>query len=203
MQRFPRCSLSGRSAEATSVRKLLNIGRSLVISFGMVIIEASAGSACVCAEPRQGTPPGTVVAERVALAPAAFEASVLTDANSEGRTETRVRVIRVWKGDVPSRLTIMQEGGDCQFPFAEGETYLVYTREGSSRFTTDLCSGTNDRRGALVDLRFLGPRYPPTRSILGFRASWLSAGVSVLVLVGSLFTVLLIRRARTSHREIT
>jgi len=163
--------------------------RLLAISFVMVIAVISPAKACVCAQPTPGTPAELAVHEQLAFASAVFEASVLSNDVGSERSETRMHVTRVWKGDVSERLTIVQEGGDCQFPFAERQTYIVYAARTSSGFNTNLCSGTTDLPHASVDLRILGRSHSPTLLILGLRPAWFAAAVCFIVLAAFFFAV--------------
>ena len=60
---------------------------------------------------------------------------------------------------LPDSITILGTGhgaGDCGYPFAVGETYLVYARYLGPRLYTTICSRTRLLAQAGADLRALG-----------------------------------------------
>ena len=73
--------------------------------------------------------------------------------------EITFEVERVWKGDVPSKVTVETRVSvaSCGYDFDTGERYLVYARDGH----VSLCSGTLPIAGADEGLRHLGEGYPP------------------------------------------
>jgi hypothetical protein len=83
-----------------------------------------------------------------------------------------------WKGVEAQTVTVTtgMGGGDCGFPFAQGETYLVYAhrggRDGSGPLETSICGRTVLLARADGDLQALGaprrtwparPRIEPAR----------------------------------------
>ena len=68
--------------------------------------------------------------------------------------EITFEVERVWKGDVPSKVTVETRVSEasCGYDFDRRERYLVYAHDGQ----VSLCSGTRPIAGADEDLRLLG-----------------------------------------------
>jgi hypothetical protein len=78
------------------------------------------------------------------------------------------RVWGVWVNDYPDngQVTVWTSslGGDCGYPFEEGEEYLVYTQrdESNNILKVDLCNGTKPSEQADADLQILGQGTIPT-----------------------------------------
>ena len=74
------------------------------------------------------------------------------------RRYVTLRVDRSWKGVETRTVTVVTGtgGGDCGFPFEEGESYLVYARGGPDELETSICGRTSDLSYAAADLRALG-----------------------------------------------
>ena len=73
--------------------------------------------------------------------------------------EITFEVERVWKGDVPSKVTVETRVAEasCGYDFDKRERYLVYARDGQ----VSLCSGTRPIVGADEEVRLLGKGHPP------------------------------------------
>jgi hypothetical protein len=74
----------------------------------------------------------------------------------------KIQVEQVWKGDVPSTVTIEagSGGGDCTFGDLEQERWLFVT---GPKWSIDRCSGTQHATKAVLDemtKRFGAPRAP-------------------------------------------
>ena len=84
------------------------------------------------------------------------------DGFSVGTDTVRIEfdVHTVWKGTVtrPMFLTTRRWSESCGYPFVEGVTYVVYSRDGS---TVSLCSRTRPLSEATEDLIELGPGKVP------------------------------------------
>ncbi len=76
--------------------------------------------------------------------------------------EITFEVERVWKGDVPSKVTLETRVAttSCGYDFDKRERYLVYAHDGQ----VSLCSGTRLIAEANEDLRLLGDGYPPRQA---------------------------------------
>ncbi len=83
-----------------------------------------------------------------------------------------LQVTTVWKGEVARETLVFtgNGGGDCGYPFQQGESYLIYafTSGGgdpqyfpAGNFTTGTCNGTKPLAQAGEDLAFLGVGTPP------------------------------------------
>ena len=81
--------------------------------------------------------------------------------SSTDPTTVEFDVQTVWKGAVsqPMVLTTRRWSESCGYPFVEGVTYVVYSRDGS---TVSLCSRTRPFSEATEDLIELGPGQVPT-----------------------------------------
>ena len=76
--------------------------------------------------------------------------------------EVTFEVERVWKGDVPSKVTLETRvaAASCGYDFDRGERYVVYAHDGQ----VSQCSGTRPIAGADEDLRLLGKGQAPAGS---------------------------------------
>ncbi|MCA9694223.1 MAG: hypothetical protein KC636_31850 [Myxococcales bacterium] len=106
---------------------------------------------------------------RVALdqADAVFLARVVEEPSRTQRIAGEVTygfdVMRQWKGDPAPRVTIKTQSSSaaCGRRFRMAKTYLVYaTREGTGRYSDNLCSRTRELDQADDDLKLLGPGSP-------------------------------------------
>lgn len=80
--------------------------------------------------------------------------------SSTDPTTVEFDIQTVWKGTVsqPMFLTTRRWSESCGYPFVEGVTYVVYSRDGS---TVSLCSRTRPLSEATDDLAELGPGQIP------------------------------------------
>ena len=126
--------------------------------------------ACSCVPPdppREALANSSVVFMGTAVSVPAFEDD---DGFSEGTDTVRIEfdVQTVWKGTVsqPMFLTTRRWSESCGYPFVEGVTYVVYSRDG---LTVSLCSRTGPFSEATEDLIELGqgsvPIYDETNPI--------------------------------------
>ncbi len=78
--------------------------------------------------------------------------------STEDPTTIALSVETVWKGPLYQTmyLTTHRDEASCGFTFAEGTTYIVYSRDGS---TVSLCSRTRELSRAAEDLAELGEGY--------------------------------------------
>jgi len=127
---------------------------------GTLVVSAGPAQACSCANGwslRQLAGDGAV-----------FVAQFLghgETAAAEGFAQYRVRVERVYQGDVPYRATVMAGVYDstCGYKFSRGRYLVVSSNEGGSDpYDTTLCSGTRPaERGTADARRAFGPAdYP-------------------------------------------
>jgi hypothetical protein len=82
-----------------------------------------------------------------------------------GRRVARIRVDRVWRGQVRGTIEVTTGagGGDCGYAFRPGTGYLVYaykTKDG--RFTTTICSPTKLLQKATADLAYFKEAEKPS-----------------------------------------
>jgi len=65
-----------------------------------------------------------------------------------------------WKGITTRTISIRtpSASGECGYPFAVGQDYLVYARRGETDLETTFCMRTNHLDSATVDLHYLQPR---------------------------------------------
>lgn len=161
---------------------------------------AGRAAACVCAQPRESTPLDVIVRDRAGMAGAVFEATIVSVADDELGMKASAIVRRVWKGHVPSRLTIFQPYGDCQFGFVVNETYVVFTRygSGSAANETSLCNGNFESNAASPELQYLGRSYPPAPSFAGIPLSQLIPAVATVALGAAVWYV---RTRRAGNRQ--
>lgn len=80
--------------------------------------------------------------------------------SSADPTTVEFDVKTVWRGSVSQTvyLTTHRSDASCGFPFVEGVTYVVYSRDG---LTISLCSRTRELSKATEDLAELGEGYMP------------------------------------------
>jgi hypothetical protein len=103
--------------------------------------------AAVCALPRPGVacrcrePSSPEAAYKAAYAVVSGKLLALTTPAANGTVEATLQVEHAWKSPVPSAVHITT-GTDCAFPFAAGESYLLFVaRSADGRFTTGRCMG--------------------------------------------------------------
>ena len=84
--------------------------------------------------------------------------------SSSDPTTIGFAVQTVWKGPLfqTTYLTTHRSEASCGFTFVEGETYIVYSRDGS---TVSLCSRTARLSEAMDDLDALGEGYMPVQGL--------------------------------------
>ena len=118
--------------------------------------------ACSCvpdAPPREALANSAVVFKGIAVSVREYERDdgLLS---STDPTTVEFDVQTVWKGTIsqPMVLTTRRGSESCGYPFVEGVTYVVYSRNGS---TVSLCSRTRPVSEATVDLVELGPGQVP------------------------------------------
>jgi hypothetical protein len=113
--------------------------------------------ACSCPEP---PPPRTELVQ----ADAVFAGEVTSIRGDDLRLQVVMDVADVWAGEIHERQLVMTEADSamCGVPFAEGGSYLVYAREGSTgALGTNLCSRTALLADAAEDLAALGHSSAP------------------------------------------
>jgi hypothetical protein len=80
-------------------------------------------------------------------------------AHDQAAAQRRItlKVLRVWKGDVGRQAVISTGygGGDCGFPFVQGERYLVYADRFEGFLSTGICGRTAAITDAKSDLDYL------------------------------------------------
>ena len=86
-------------------------------------------------------------------------------ANSLDPTTVEFDVQTVWKGSNYSTMFLktFRDGSACGFSFTEGETYVVYSHDGS---TVNICSRTCRLSDAALDLAELGERCMPAEGTI-------------------------------------
>jgi hypothetical protein len=105
-------------------------------------------------------------AEALAAADLAFSGTVTEIAQTTGTGSSggmpvlavTMDVSSVWKGPVAGSLVVETptDSPACGFPFAVGETYLVYANEAGGHWSTGLCARTALLADASEDLAALG-----------------------------------------------
>lgn len=142
----------------------------LFIFIGMFLLGSfpAVTSACSCAE----LPSAESELER---SKAVFSGKVLDikDRNVNGYMTKSVifEVTNTWKGVEESQVIITtgEGGGDCGYPFIEGQEYLVYAIEsdmyGGKSLVTIICDRTNKLSTLQNDLEVLGEGEPPTKKV--------------------------------------
>ena len=122
-----------------------------VISFSSLI------SACSCVIP--GSPQ-----EELEKSDFVFQGKVIS-VIKEGemykeKYKVTFNVSQGWKGDVPQEFEIYtsDSSASCGYYFAEGEEYVVYARNVEEKLQVDLCSRTNNIKGAKDDLEILNKK---------------------------------------------
>ncbi len=73
-----------------------------------------------------------------------FEGKVIEVGRKEGMgTEVLFEVKNIWKGTSSSQIIIYTSVSSCEFPFAKGGEYLVFSSyRGEEKLETSICSGT-------------------------------------------------------------
>src|ERR1044072_987329 len=102
-----------------------------LLTFGLIILAASATYACECEAPSQPKAFGSAAAVFVGKVIEVRDSNVPIVEGADFSVAVKFRVSRYWKGSGKSELTIHTEQGvlSCnQFEFRAGEEYLVYAR---------------------------------------------------------------------------
>jgi hypothetical protein len=104
-------------------------------------------------------------------------------------------VSEVWRGGVGSTAVVTTGfgDGDCGFPFAVGDEYVVPAYANSDGLSTGLCSGVEwlSASGSLSTWQFRYSRLPTRTSL--WRAALLRACIiAALILMGCLGAVLMV-----------
>ena len=147
----------------------LRLGLILSLSLLWFVVNTQQAFACSCAPPDSPS-------EELTRSAAVFSGKVIdireykdpnsTTISSTDPTTVVFEVDTVWKG--PSNATVYfttpRSEASCGFSFAEGEEYIVYSRNGSS---VSLCSRTNTLSQAQVDLEELGEGRSPQPGSVG------------------------------------
>jgi hypothetical protein len=140
--------------------------RSVVLLPGVLIVLLLASpiaNACTCAgagSPCQdfGTAAavfaGTVTSERISERP---KNRAATDVDWVPRG-VKFSVEQAYSGVTGTEIEVFtgRGGGDCGYPFAIGQRYLVYAYRYNDKLTTSICTGTKLFKNATEDLAFLG-----------------------------------------------
>lgn len=73
-----------------------------------------------------------------------FEGKVLEVQEKDGKIKTLFEVKNIWKGTSSSQIIIYTSVSSCEFPFAKGGEYLVFSshRGEEKLLETSICSGT-------------------------------------------------------------
>ena len=127
-----------------------------------ILMHPEPSYACTCVPsdpPREALANSAMVFMGTVVSVPVFEDD---DGFSVGTDTVRIEfdVQTVWKGTVsqPMVLTTRRWSESCGYPFGEGATYVVYSRDGS---TVSLCSRTRPFSEATEDLIELGPGQVP------------------------------------------
>lgn len=93
---------------------------------------------------------------------AVFLGEVVKVRISEGLREARLRVSRVWKGDIAEEVTVFEPANSAESPnYQVGVRYLVFAGMRDGRLFTGMCSRTRPAASAQRDLRQLGEGRKP------------------------------------------
>jgi hypothetical protein len=104
--------------------------------------------ACRCVEP--GPRDAYARADMIVLATITELAEMAGDV-----ARAKSEVHQSWKSESPKELSILT-GEDCRYPFAKGETYLLYVKRGDNgEFGTYICRGNLPEAKAKSRLRWL------------------------------------------------
>jgi hypothetical protein len=142
----------------------------LVLLAGSVLLtSASDAAACSCVG-------GLPLCETFWKTPVVFQGEVLdiqpipdpSPYGAQGRPwrSVRVRVERVYRGDVPDTVELRTGagGGDCGYTFVQGRRYLVYARDYGRGLETGICDRTRPLDKADEDLKYLETAFQPSSS---------------------------------------
>ena len=138
------------------------------------LLDTRAVHACSCLAP---PPPAEALAKSMGVfAGEVVSRRLLYDANaplwklrddpSRFAIEYEFKVSAVWKGPSHETPFIVGGGGPCKSVFAEGERYLVYSRDGESSY---FCSRTTHFSRAQEDFDVLGQGRVPVLGTRGHR----------------------------------
>ena len=120
------------------------------LAFAILLLHADVAQACICEE--YGIKSyGKLIAHEYNQRTAVFSGEVteLSD------TRVKLRVERLWKGDLGGEVTLPNGGSSCYFGFRLGETYLVYAYEREGVLRTDICTLTKRMAEAEKDIPIL------------------------------------------------
>lgn len=109
----------------------------------------SSADACSCAGP--GSP-----CEAVGRADTVFVGRVVSIRSSGFGSQVDLAVVEPFRGVQDWQVRINVGPGNCAYPFATGESYLVYThRTPDGQMWTSICTRTRPIAGAAEDLAYL------------------------------------------------
>ncbi len=139
-------------------------------------------------------------------APLVFVGTVVGTTNNN--RVARVQVESVWKGEVPSTVTVAgtpelgSAATSVDRTFNVGQRYLFVPSSGSSPFQDNSCSATQPYSSQLDGFK-PATAHPPTAGSdgldptgLAFAPGWVWPAIPLLAIVGGVAAWLLIRRAR-------
>lgn len=175
----------------SALKRSFMAGMVILVMFMVWIGPKQEVHACSCAEP----PP---VEEALERATRVFSGEVIEIVDpgknkwirsSNEPIEVIVKVDRVWKGNVGRQATVTTalSTASCGYPFAIGESYLIYASD-LGETDTNLCGRTAKLSNAEADLLVLGegdiPRYTPhpQKASIHFRP-YVVGGVIVMVVM--------------------
>jgi hypothetical protein len=90
---------------------------------------------------------------------AVFLGEVLGIEDNKYSLIVRIKVKSRWKGVKDSEVTVStgKDGGDCGYPFAVGESYLIYANKTrNTELSTNICQRTAPLSSAENDIAVLG-----------------------------------------------
>ncbi|MEM7235597.1 MAG: hypothetical protein AAF517_25715 [Planctomycetota bacterium] len=157
--------------------------RRLTLAFVILSGWCGQGHACSCANP-------PIPERALEAATAVFLGSVVSVETRPKEYMKRVtfEVLESWKGAEVDAIEVVtgRGGGDCGYPFSDGQIYLVYAH-GDKELATSICSRTRSQDRAGDDLAALGePVYPNDEELHRFLTTGgvVIAGVLLLITMG-------------------
>lgn len=136
-----------------------------------------------------------------------FEGKVIEVGRKEGiGTEFLFEVKNIWKGTSSSQIIMYTSVSSCEFPFAEGGEYLVFSSyRGEEKLETSICSGTKRLDEAEIQknaLSHIAKESVPTKKVylkdemVSGLSWWQVTIISIGVLLIIAVVIFIVRRTR-------
>ena len=135
----------------------------------VVFLSTGEASACSCVKYDAFAAEHVRKAKRDSDAVFAGKVQNIVEKQGYGWVSVEFEVLGVWKGRLNKKVTVVTGDNieNCGFKFRQGETYLVYVRNGSiyspNALSTDICTRTALLSDAKADIPHLGKRTQPKK----------------------------------------